>query len=185
MRVIKVLGHTCSPSPRPARVERGPGCPGPNGAENTASRPRRTGSLYFYGVAPRERGDTEIVRGLTTLGSTWAYVGSLQTLRALLYLELHLLAFGKGTVPLLLDGGVMDEYVLSSVGLRDEAEALLCVEPLDCSGCHRGGPLKNAEPRVGSWVLSEGHPSADLSLRKRLLKDRGQVSLATDDNREN
>ena len=35
----------------------------------------------------------------------------MQTLRALLHLELHLLAFGKGAIPLLLDGGVVFTFV--------------------------------------------------------------------------
>src|SRR5687767_9337844 len=54
--------------------------------------------------------------------------------RALLALddvELDLLTLGEGLVALGLDGGVMDEAVLLTIGPGDEPETLFRVEPLD------------------------------------------------------
>src|SRR3954451_14480857 len=45
-------------------------------------------------------------------------------------------ALGEGLEALGVDAGVVDEEVLARIVRRDEAEALVVVEPLDGSGCH-------------------------------------------------
>ncbi len=58
-------------------------------------------------------------------------------LLALDYVELHLLAFGKRLEAAALDRGVVNEAILLPVRRGDEAEALVIVEPLNCSvGTH-------------------------------------------------
>jgi len=59
-------------------------------------------------------------------------VASLRTLGALFYCELDLLALLQVAEPITLNGGEMDEHVLSAFAL-DEAEAFVTVEPLDCT----------------------------------------------------
>src|SRR6516164_3378413 len=60
----------------------------------------------------------------------------LQALRSAAHFERHLLSLGEGAKPLGLDGGVVDEDVLASAVLGDEAKALRIVEPLHGTGCH-------------------------------------------------
>src|SRR5208282_2187315 len=67
-------------------------------------------------------------------------VGCLQPLLALLNVEFDFLALGEGPVSGHLDRRVVDEHV-HAIGLRDEAVALLAVEPLHNSGRHCGVPL--------------------------------------------
>ena len=67
-------------------------------------------------------------------------VGCLKPLLALLNVEFDFLALGEGPVTGHLDRRVVDEHV-HAIGLRDEAVALLAVEPLHYSGRHCGVPL--------------------------------------------
>src|ERR1039458_6190673 len=69
-----------------------------------------------------------------------AHVLRHQAFWALLDVELHRLPLFEHTVATHLDGAVMHEDIGPAVRLRDEAVALLGVEPLDCSGCHCGNP---------------------------------------------
>ena len=76
--------------------------------------------------------------------SDLADVGGLEALGTLHDLELHVVALGEGTESLGDDGGVMNEYVLAAV-LRDEAEPLCVIEPLDralrqCCNLLKGSP---------------------------------------------
>ena len=57
-------------------------------------------------------------------------VGSLGTLGALFNIELDLLAFGQVTESIALNGGEMDENVLSTFAF-DKTETLVTIEPLD------------------------------------------------------
>ncbi len=57
-----------------------------------------------------------------------------RTLLALHDVELHVLTLSQGLEAGALDRGVMDEAVLLPVLTRDEAEPLLVVESLYCSG---------------------------------------------------
>src|SRR5665213_1376804 len=61
-------------------------------------------------------------------------VDRLETLGPLLDVELDRLTLLEGAEAIHLDGGVMHEHIVPTARLRDEAEALLGVEPLDCSG---------------------------------------------------
>src|SRR5205823_11903372 len=63
-------------------------------------------------------------------------VGCLRALRAILNFVLHFRPFGEVLVPLAADRAVVDEDVLATVVLRDEAVALVVAEPLHGSGCH-------------------------------------------------
>src|ERR1700689_2829262 len=73
--------------------------------------------------------------GLACRGSGSADVGGLRTLRALGYLELHVLVLLEATEAVAVNLGVVHEDI-RSVGAGDEAVALLRVEPLDGSLCH-------------------------------------------------
>jgi hypothetical protein len=59
----------------------------------------------------------------------------LQTLLALSHLEFHTLPFGKTAEAVGLNGGVMDEYVLTALAL-DKTKTLGIVKPLHCSLFH-------------------------------------------------
>jgi hypothetical protein len=50
----------------------------------------------------------------------------------------------------------MYEDIRPATGLRDEPEALLGVEPLNCSGCHGGIPL-SCKRYLQRGTASEGH----------------------------
>src|SRR6266404_1403041 len=65
-----------------------------------------------------------------TATSEGADVLRLRPLLALRDVELHALTLVEGLVALRLDRRVVDEDVSAAVGRRDEAEALLAVEPL-------------------------------------------------------
>ena len=73
---------------------------------------------------------------LTSDSSDDAHSGGLRALVALADLELHTLPLVEAAVAARVDLGVVDEDVSSAPVDRDEAEALLAVEPLDCSLCH-------------------------------------------------
>src|SRR5205807_2279839 len=64
-----------------------------------------------------------------------ANVRGLETLGAACHLELHLVTFRQTLEALRGDGAEVDEDVLAAL-LRDEAEALRIVEPLDSTVCH-------------------------------------------------
>src|SRR6516165_282871 len=68
-------------------------------------------------------------------GSDGANAGGLRALRALGYLELHVLVLLEAAEAVAVNLGVVHEDV-RSVGTGDEAVALLRVEPLDGSLCH-------------------------------------------------
>src|SRR3954469_8760244 len=73
-----------------------------------------------------------------------------RALLALLLVVAHLRALGERLEAAALDRGVVDEEVLAALIGRDEAEALVVVEPLDGSCCHlffppRGLCTANAE----------------------------------------
>src|ERR1039458_8978884 len=63
-----------------------------------------------------------------------------QALWALLNIEFHRLPLFEHAIATHLDGAVMHKDISAAIWLRDEAVALLGVEPLDCSGCHCGNP---------------------------------------------
>src|SRR5919107_269232 len=65
-----------------------------------------------------------------------ADVLGLRTLGALRDIKLDLLVLVEGLVAAGLDGGEVDEHVVASAVLRDEAETLVGVEPLDGSLSH-------------------------------------------------
>src|SRR3954463_11018619 len=69
-----------------------------------------------------------------------ADVDGLGALVAGLGVEAHAGAFGEGLEALRVDARVVDEEVLARVVRRDEAEALVVVEPLDGSGGHSDFP---------------------------------------------
>src|SRR4051812_14506220 len=64
------------------------------------------------------------------------HVCGLRALLALLGLELDLRALGERPVAAALDRAEVHEQVLPAVVRRDEPVTLVCVEPLDGSGCH-------------------------------------------------
>src|SRR5687768_1184649 len=64
------------------------------------------------------------------------HLAGLRALRALLDLVLDGRALVQALVALAFDCAEVDEHVVAALGLRDEAVALLCVEPLDGSGSH-------------------------------------------------
>src|SRR5260370_5361876 len=65
-----------------------------------------------------------------------ADVRSLQALGPLVHFELHLLPLGERAKAFRHDGGVMAEYVRTTVVLHDESEALRVVEPLHGTSDH-------------------------------------------------
>src|SRR3954470_11789691 len=67
-------------------------------------------------------------------------VDGLRALVARLGVEAHAGALGQGLEARRVDARVVDEEVLARVVRRDEAEALVVVEPLDGSGGHSSDP---------------------------------------------
>src|SRR5436190_5006613 len=99
-------------------------------------RPGRRGGGHDAGPAPPGARPAFIPwPGWPVCGSGGADVGGLQALRALGYLELHVLVFLQAAEAVAVNLGVVHEDV-RSVGAGDEAVALLRVEPLDGSLCH-------------------------------------------------
>src|SRR5439155_14185713 len=109
-----------------------------------------TGSIRQRPRAPR--GDVR----KTLSGSDRTDVRCLLSLRALDDVELHLLTFGQRSVPIHLDGGVVDEDVIA-VGSGDEAEALLVAEPLDRTFCH----VPSSRPRCPDVQDNPSRPLAN------------------------
>ena len=106
------------------------------GAEITvqASRGERAHSAYHRSLSGFDRPSERTVETLKRFDLVTRYRRDPEG--ALANLELDLLAFVQGLVPLACDLRVMDEDVLRlSVG-RDEAVALRVVEPLDGAGSH-------------------------------------------------
>ena len=81
------------------------------------------------------------------LGSSldFADVGGLETLGAACHLELHLVTFRKTLEALRGDRAEVDEDILAAL-LRDEAETLRIVEPLDSTLCHDSNLSFGANP---------------------------------------
>jgi hypothetical protein len=72
-----------------------------------------------------------------------AHVDGLEPLGPFLEIELDGLTLFQRAKSVHLDGGVVHKDIGPTVRLRDKAEALFCVEPLDCSGSHGGIPLSS------------------------------------------
>src|SRR5438552_810056 len=124
----------------------------------TPSRDRHIGSVFVFlfpppvrrarrphkceGPPPPGKRPFAIVESLLVLPD----VLGLQALRSLHDVELHAVALGQRPEALHLNGGVVDEYVLSAL-LRDEAEALAVAEPL-----HR------ALRHESLLFVTDGHP---------------------------
>lgn len=62
------------------------------------------------------------------------------SLRSVHNLETHPGTFFKGLETFRFDGGVMDEYILSSI-LLDKAKSFRVIKPLNCSFCHATTPF--------------------------------------------
>src|SRR6478736_8427774 len=84
----------------------------------------------------RTRGPDRSAVGAPRVKSGDADVLSLGTLGALGEVELDLLVLVERLVAARLDRGEVDEHVLAAAILRDEAEALFSVEPLDGALSH-------------------------------------------------
>ncbi len=122
--------HRRTPSRSHALV----GLPRPGRAR--ARLPRRGGGLTLL-LRLRGAGEPELSRGSRACrGSDRADALGLGALLALPDLELDLLALVEGAVALHVDLAVVHEDVSAAVARRDEAEALLRVEPLHGSLCH-------------------------------------------------
>jgi hypothetical protein len=65
-------------------------------------------------------------------------VDGAETFLAALGFKRYLLAFRQGFETTGLDGGMMNEYVITAVGRTDESKALGIVKPLDCTCRHTG-----------------------------------------------
>src|SRR5215210_5477047 len=64
-------------------------------------------------------------------------------------------ALGQRLESVCVDAGVVDEEVLAPLVRRDEAEALVVVEPLDGSGCHRCSLLRDVNGGRGRrWMAT-------------------------------
>src|SRR2546423_5026129 len=101
--------------------------------------------------------------------SDGAHARRLETLGALVHIELDLLALLEGAITVHLDGAEVHEYV-GAFGLRDEAVALLGVEPLHCTGRHGGDPPSLAR-------LTRGHcEPCDLCVVGIATPSRGTLS---------
>ena len=75
-------------------------------------------------------------------------------------LKFNLLIFHQGAETAALDLGVVDENVVGAVGWRDEAEALLSVEPLHSSLCHTFKTFSCYRTlRLEYWVDNQPRPS--------------------------
>src|ERR1041385_153535 len=99
-------------------------CPTSRGTQNA---PRRRDRLRLGGVAGSLPGGTRRVGSTTPLGHVlgcWSFLPLHDG-------EPHALAVSERLEAAALDGRVTDEDVLLAVFGRDEAEALLIVEPLD------------------------------------------------------
>jgi hypothetical protein len=90
-------------------------------------------------LGPRAPGRREL--NLRGLGQ--AYIDRLEPFGSFLKIELNRLTLFERAESVHLDGGVVYEDISPTIRLRDEAEALLGVEPLDCSGSHGGIPLSS------------------------------------------
>src|SRR6516225_1281835 len=85
--------------------------------------------------------------GLTKVTSDGANLLRLRTTIALRDVELDPLALFEGAVTIHHDGGVVHEHVPATVD-RDEAVALVRVEPLDGALSHMNNSLTTLGPRI-------------------------------------
>src|SRR6266545_1444806 len=113
--------------PLPRRLPSGRSCVHRQGVNESGSTPK---SARCQGGLPRPRAPARSHRGDDADGAC------LRTLRPVLHLVLHLRPLSEALEALAADRAVVDEDVLATVVLRDEAVALVVVEPLDGSGCH-------------------------------------------------
>src|SRR6266487_5906203 len=107
----------------------------------------------------------------------------LRALRTFLNFVLHFRPLGEALVPLAADRAVVDEDVLASIVLRDEAVALVVAEPLHGSGCHIYTSLDcvtnvqrkaQAETGTRSNSCDHGHSTAE----NAPLAERSRVDLS-------
>src|SRR5215212_7553828 len=96
---------------------------------------RRTNGLSASGSEEAPNGGRRFVSLLPELDG--AYVVRLRPLRALCGVELHALTFIERPETGRLDGAVVDKHISAAAIDFNEAEALLAVEPLDSSLCHK------------------------------------------------
>src|SRR6266540_2610197 len=98
-----------------------------------------------HGEAP-----TRIGWGLRVCRLERVNLVGLRALRTLHHVELHALVLVQAAEALRLDSREVHEDVGAAVILRDEAEALVGVEPLDRALCHLLSPSQRAilDPRV-------------------------------------
>ena len=93
------------------------------------------------GTQPGPRAPGRRAANLRRLGQ--AHIDGLEPFGSFLEIELNRLTLFERAESVHLDGGVVHEDISPTIRLRDEAEALLGVEPLDCSGSHGGIPLSS------------------------------------------
>src|SRR5262245_4476992 len=91
--------------------------------------------------------------GMPDLGL--ANVRGLETLGAACHIELHLVTFRQTLEALRGDRAEVDEDILAAL-LRDEAEALRIVEPLDSTVCHDSNLSFGGKPRLCCIPATEG-----------------------------
>jgi hypothetical protein len=152
------------------------------GASRTADTEAPAGeagaSVKFGSASDREKarsaGDSDL-----------ADVGSLETLRPLDDLELHVVALGQRAEAFGDDCGVMNEDVLATI-LRDETEPLCVIEPLDralrhCCNLLTGEPAGSGEtpgPR-GRVQKPQEKSRPDSSVRRQTVSQvrKGETNL--------
>ncbi len=127
---------------------------GPMGVAGPRSAPENVGVIRQIGAEtwlPGTEGWMEEDRfGGPDASSRWrlgrlgqANIHCLETFGSFLKIELDRLPLFEGAEPVHLDGRMVHEHIGTSVRLRNEAEALLSVEPLDCPRSHGGIPLSS------------------------------------------
>lgn len=88
-------------------------------------------------MAPADAAPARVVRGRRRESTSGLFhsndVFGRRPLRAVDHIEFDFFALGKASEAIGLDGGEMDEAILSIVGSGNEAKALLVVEPFDGS----------------------------------------------------
>src|SRR5690606_40350893 len=97
--------------------------------EGTGRGYSKAGHTCTKGAPPRWRALRYDISRRTLLAVQARNVLSRRTLLALHDVELHRLTFGQRLEAAALDGRMMDEAILLSIGRRDEAETLRIVEP--------------------------------------------------------
>src|SRR5690242_14398480 len=137
----------------PGRYRGGPGEPRAGrsrpgiGGRNAGTRRGTRDTAYDHGAPPHDSGEDRCPAKSRLISRSGALPGSgddanllgLRALLALRDLEFHALAVFERLVAVHLDRGEVDEHVLPPVD-RDEAGALLAVEPLHGALCHGALP---------------------------------------------